>query len=633
MNDFLGNEEKRLEDVCVAVEAYGTYRHRAIAEFNAEMDGYRQELYKTSGQREREEIEARVRERRDFDPSLRMKTFDYPEEPYLAGLGIRDDDPKIGAKYYLLGKQGLSGENSRQIIVDWRQAAISKLYYLYGPEEEYEEQIGARERTGTITDKVSYVIKRRNLLQVQKNGESYKRTDGGQEWSANDAQRTIERKEQSGDFAMTDIIALISREQFEQITLQHSGCFYIQGGAGTGKTTVAIHRLSFLRFNYPDTYRAQRCLIVMFNKALRQYVHQTSQDLLADKMSVETYNSWAEAALRQCGERVQFQIDKRWSRLTPAKKSAAMHHAISEFLSSHKTTTPLADLGLLYSNEAIINRHFGGNYAKLFQEQGREILDGAVKAIPYDDAGPLLLFAQQGKSEVVGANIWYDHIVIDEAQDLSLVELFTLYGAAGKAKSMTICADDKQKILDFVDDRCFSEFHEGLQAKGLALGSLGVSYRSTKQIMAWAGHVSGKPVENVVSEGLEPKVHSFATEEESLSRLNASLTRLRKEEPQGLVAVICRWKQDIDVLMRGLRGVPGLRREMTFSPGVIVTNVHQVKGLEFSDVVIWNPTKKNYPETRMGRNLLYVAITRASKRIAVYHHEIISTLLPQGKVK
>jgi DNA helicase IV len=84
------------------------------------------------------------------------------------------------------------------------------------------------------------------------------------------------------------------------------------------------------------------------------------------------------------------------------------------------------------------------------------------------------------------------------------------------------------------------------------------------------------------------------------------------------------------MLEKALRGIPAVRTEMTFRPGIIITNVHQVKGLEYSNVILWNPSAKNYPDTDIGRNLLYVAITRASSRLAVFHHEPLSPLFNQG---
>lgn len=638
--DYIRVEDARLKEVCVAVDAYEERRQSAIQAFNQEMQEYKQQLRETQGQKSRLELEQHVLSRAPFDPSRRMVRFEYPNEPYIAGMAIADDDPKIGKQFYLLGKQGLSGESSRQIIVDWRQAAISQLFYNYDEGDEYEETIGPKERTGTIEQKIKYLIRNRELLQVDRGAGSLQRVapkaaEEAPTWAANNGQRSIEKKEQSGDFGMTDIIALISREQFQHITSQHDGCFYLTGGAGSGKTTVALHRLSYLMFNHPDLFRPERCLVVMFNKALRNYVHGTSTDLLTTRMPVETYSSWAEAALRKLlGTSIQFTVDPSRARLTQLKKSAAMLRALDEYAAPGRLTgSPPVDLGLFYANEEIITRHLGTSTSvRSLIDEGRAYSTGKFRKLCYDDAGVLLYLAQKAMNagETQGAISWYDHIIIDEAQDLSLVELKTLHLAASKRKSMTICADTKQRILDFVDDKCFDEFHADLKSQGMALGNLGVSYRSTRQIMELAGRVSGKPVGEVKSEGPEPRFHHWGSEEESLARLRGSLMTLVEQEPKSLTAVICRWKQDVVLLEKALKGVPGIRTEMTFRPGVIVTNVHQVKGLEYSNVILWNPSPKNYPATQLGRNLLYVAITRASSRLAIFHHEPLSPLLGEG---
>lgn len=635
--DYLHVEEARLQEVCIAVDAHEERRQRAIQEFNQEMQGYKEQLRQTQGQKARLELEQHVRSRAPLDPSKRMVRFEHPDAPYIAGMAIADDDPKIGKQFYLLGKQGLAGENSRQIIVDWRQAAISQLFYNYDEGEEYEETIGPKERTGVLEQKVKYLIRNRELIQVDRGEGSFRREapqvkSDPPKWATKSGQRSIEKKEQSGDFGMTDIIALISREQFQHITSQHDGCFYLTGGAGSGKTTVALHRLSYLMFNHPDLFRPERCLVVMFNKALRNYVHGTSTDLLTTRMPVETYNSWAEAALRKLlGTPIPFTVDPSRAKLSQIKKSAAMLAALDEYLAQGRLTgSPAIDLGLFYSNEGVIGRHFGAvAAAKGLLDEGRSFATGKFRKLCYDDAGIILYMAQQTKGgrEVECASSWYDHIIIDEAQDLSLVELKTLHFAASKRKSMTICADTKQRILDFVDDKCFEQFHSDLKSQGMALGNLGVSYRSTRQIMELAGRVSGKPVGAVKSEGPEPRVHTWGSEQESLVRLKGSLQALLEQEPKSLTAVICRWKQDVLLLEKALRGLPGLRMEMTFKPGIIVTNVHQVKGLEYSNVILWNPSQKNYPNTQLGRNLLYVAITRASSRLAIFHHDPLSSLL------
>ena len=78
----------------------------------------------------------------------------------------------------------------------------------------------------------------------------------------------------------------------------------------------------------------------------------------------------------------------------------------------------------------------------------------------------------------------------------------------------------------------------------------------------------------------------------------------------------------------------GHRDQFDFSPGIVVTNIHQVKGLEFRNVLILDPSEAHYPtpsadkpESEEGRNLLYVAITRAEVRLDFMGTEKQTSLL------
>lgn len=626
-------EEARLQDVCRVIEEYEERRKTLISEHQNTIKNLRQELMQTVGHNSRLELETKVRELTPFDPSLRFLPFKYASSPYLAGFGIKDNDPKIGQKFYLLGNQGLSDSHSKQVIVDWRQAAISQLYYSFDVGEEYEEEIGDFERSGVIEKKIQYVIKNKNLLKVidaESVCEVSDKKDPSQPNFLIDPKKTIarsiERKEENGNFEMTDIIALISKEQFHHISSKHDGCFYLTGGAGSGKTTVALHRLSFLAFNHPDLFRPDRCLVVMFNKALKTYVKNTTKELLHPSTSIDTYHAWAEEALRSLG--LFFQVDATFS-ATSIKKSAEMLNAIEDFIGQNKTSGSLiVDLGNFYRNKTIIEKYFPGhNQIQMLAKEGSLLATGAKKP-HFDDMGILLFFAQKNTfKETPKAFSWYDHIVIDEAQDLSLIELKTLYNAASPRKSITICADTKQKILDQVGDDCFASFHEELRKSGMALGDLNISYRSTKQIMELASKVSGKPIGAVKTEGPEPKFHQQKTLQESLAALKKAVIALHLTEPYGLTAIVCRYKNDVLILSKYLKEFTFVRQELTFDPGIIITNIHQVKGLEFSNIILWNPNAKSYPATQSGRNMLYVAITRACNKLAIFYHDPLSPLL------
>ena len=150
--------------------------------------------------------------------------------------------------------------------------------------------------------------------------------------------------------------------------------------------------------------------------------------------------------------------------------------------------------------------------------------------------------------------------------------------------------------------------------------------------MALASRVSGRAVGKIVNEGPDPRFHDFASQVDALSHLRRSIRVLLTREKKSLTAIICRFKHEAQAVYEALKELPGVRLQtgdLSFEPGLLITNVHQVKGLEFSGVILWNPTQKAYPATELGKNLLYVAITRASDRLALYHHEPLSCLLAE----
>ena len=627
--DFIAEEEQRLADICQAAERYSRERKEQLRGHDQKIRALKSERLSSNNPREIDKLTFEIERLSQYDPARYLTPFEQTAVPYLAGIAIRDDDPKIGRKHILLGKQGLM-VGSRVMITDWRKAQISKLYYEWDEGEAYEDDIGERERSGTIEKKLAYGIARRELLSLQTGKGSFEKRDGI--WGDPGQQNaSVVKKENSGDHRMVDIVSLISREQFGLITRKSDGCLYLTGGAGCGKTTVALHRLSYLIFNQPERFRPKRCLVVMFNKSLRNYVKKTSVDLLTNQLPVETFHSWAVKALRSLGITASFTA-KGEGGLTALKKSSGIYAALLDHVSTPGRGTLLEDLGAFYADAALWRRHLG-KVAQLdaLGRQGRRLLDGAGTEIAFDDAGVLILLGQLRNPgmELADALGWYDHVLVDEAQDLSLVELHALMMATTSRRSLTVCADEKQKILDFVDSAGFSAFQLQLQNAGLASGELDISYRSTRQIMALAAKVSGRAVGKVVNEGPEPRFHDFDSQVDALGQLRRSVGTLLAREKKSLTAIICRFKHEAQTVYAALKELPGVRlqtADLSFEPGILITNAHQVKGLEFSGVILWNPTQKAYPASELGKNLLYVAVTRASDRLAIYHSEPLSEL-------
>jgi DNA helicase IV len=212
-----------------------------------------------------------------------------------------------------------------------------------------------------------------------------------------------------------------------------------------------------------------------------------------------------------------------------------------------------------------------------------------------------------------GALSWYDHVIVDEAQDLAAVELEAVLAATSPRRSLTVCADEQQKILSFVDSTSFINFRQQLQLSGLDKETLVISYRSAREILELAARVSGRAVDTSKAHSGVVKFYREKDSRDAAKKVKAIAEQIVRKEPNSLTAVICKKKTDVKAVHRILAGVPGLHtEEVSFDPGVLVVNAHQVKGSS-SNVILWNPSDTDYRQTETDRNLLYVAVTRASK--------------------
>jgi DNA helicase-2/ATP-dependent DNA helicase PcrA len=261
-----------------------------------------------------------------------------------------------------------------------------------------------------------------------------------------------------------------------------------------------------------------------------------------------------------------------------------------------------------------------------------------------DDALLLRLFQTlRGPLSGRRAALEYEHIFVDEAQDMSPVELAVVLDTAAEQQSVTLAGDIAQKLHL---DNGFSDWRHVLQELKLdhiEIEPLKLSYRSTHEILDFATDVLG-PLRNEVSGeatryGAPVELFQFGGSGEAVGFLSEALRKLVSSEPLSSVAVISRYPEQADVYYKGLRHgeVPNLRRiaeqDFPFRPGVDVTDVRQVKGLEFDYVVIVECNRSTFPTDNETRHLLHIAATRAAHQLWVCSTGTPSLLLPEALVR
>jgi DNA helicase-2/ATP-dependent DNA helicase PcrA len=266
-----------------------------------------------------------------------------PGSPYFGHLRLeeagRRRDVLIGMRSYVDGSAGVR-------IVDWRNAPVSRIYYRYGEGEEYEEEFGDRIVEGRVLAKRSVAIIRGVLVRVSSSsvgafartgGGSWRRIDASRaqlssprRWSAGHAQDPQNRPrlglgtdgEARQDKLLPAIAAMLDRTQFELIARPTTGFVAIQGSAGSGKTTVGLHRVAYLAFADPDRFRPDRMLVVVPHDALVHYVGRVLPSLGVPGVPVVTFARYGREHVRRLLPKMAFDVTED----TPPVVSRAKSH-------------------------------------------------------------------------------------------------------------------------------------------------------------------------------------------------------------------------------------------------------------------------------------------------------------------
>lgn len=177
------------------------------------------------------------------------------QKPYFGRIDYTEQED-----YSLyIGKNGIMKNPKEVLIVDWR-APVAAVYY--------DSDLGESSYYAPQGEEISITLKKKRTYEIE-NGhlEDYYDTDV----IANDEFLT-KYLAKNKEVVLGEIIATIQKEQNEIIrdTPWHS--VIVQGVAGSGKTTVAMHRISYLLYNYKERLRQEEFYIIGSNKTLLNYI-------------------------------------------------------------------------------------------------------------------------------------------------------------------------------------------------------------------------------------------------------------------------------------------------------------------------------------------------------------------------
>lgn len=608
----------------------------------------------------------------DMMRAQQIKLQKLRKSPYFARFDFCRAGAAESRAHYVGVHDFRDEQGGEHLVYDWR-APVSSLFYDYetGPAR-YEAPVGSIE--GEITGKRQFRIKNGSLELLI-------------ESSLNIVDDVLQNElARSSDQGMKTIVATIQRDQNAIIRDADAHTLVIQGVAGSGKTSIALHRIAFLLYRFKDTLSSDDILIISPNRVFADYIgnvlpelgeetvpeigmERLAAQLLGSDIKFQTFFEQT-ALLLEKGEEAMIarlrakaaaellkQIEdyawhleetafdpaecvirrrpvpgfvferewKRWKHLPPnERRSEAAKSVIEEVEKEYR-------IELRKEERAELRKALAGMVR-------RPTLRQAYKNFYNWIERPELFRPVGGKLEYADvfpliylkiltegvSNPWADvqHLLVDEMQDYTPVQYAVLARLFPCAK--TILGDVSQSVNPYSASR--SETIRQV-LKGATLVTLNKSYRSTYAIMQFALRIAPNPdMVAMRRHGEEPRVVQCRSAKDAVSAIAAEVQDFAASSHCSL-AILAKTQPEAKKLHQQLEqvGLPArlLDAESTGYPaGVIICTPHLAKGLEFDQVIIADASAKSYA-TEMDRNLLYVGCTRAMHRL---------TLVSVGKV-
>jgi len=517
-----------------------------------------------------------------------------------------------------------------------------------------------------------------------------------------------------------DIVATIQSEQDEIIRSPQPGVLVVQGGPGTGKTVVALHRAAYLLYTNRFPLEDQGVLVIGPNRVFLRYIEQVLpslgeagveqvvlQDLVpgvlwatetkgaVDSLRTERVKGderMAEVIEKAVRDRqrplrdelrrpfrsgyVTLRVEESARIVQAARRRFRRHNAARRWVENEVWSalaatwregdvdpdevrealhqdeevwaalermwpylTPSQLLHDLFGSRALLKlaaqRHFDSEDIEALYRPRSDSVDDVrwtrADAALLDEArvhlGPRP--RKGGRIDEADEIRTYGHIVVDEVQDLSPMQL-AMVTRRSLSGSMTVVGDLAQAtgvhapaswddLLDHLPD-----------VKNTRIIGLSVSYRIPEQIMELANRVMTAASPNlrvptaVRAGSAEPEI-VHVTDRRSLERAVADGTRrLMSILGGGNVAVVVpdALADSMSEALAAAGVVHGRAATSALDAGVTVVPVSMIKGLELDGVVVVEPADIVDSE-RHGLRALYVALTRSTQRLTVVHHRAL----------
>lgn len=618
-----------------------------------------------------------------------------------------------GIESFHIGRLAVADEHADPVVVDWRAPVAEPFYRATG-----------REPLGLVRRR-HFHVQGRQLLGIE--DELF--GEGHLGIGAEDGSETVTSPEGIRGYStllavlsrgrtgqLGDIVATIQGEQDEIIRSPQAGVLVVQGGPGTGKTVVALHRAAYLLYTYRFPLEDQGVLVIGPNRVFLRYIERVlpslgeagvEQVVLADLVSDVRWARYGidpadsvraarvkgdtrmslvidqavtdrERALRddlvvpfRTGY-VRLRADESQRIVKAAQRRFRRHNAARRWVEGEiwaamaassrlgdvapnevrdavrsmpevrealermwPVLTPAQLLHDLFGSKALLKlaaqKHLDeAEYLSLYRPRAATVDD--VRWTEHDvallDEARNYLGSKPSKNRTEAEDDirTYGHIVVDEVQDLTPMQLrmvarrslngsMTVVGDLAQATG-ALAPDDWDDVLRFLPDQ-----------KGARVIGLSVGYRIPGQIMELANKVMMAATPTLraptsVREGDEHPEFVRVPESELLAAVVTATKELDTDIGDGNIAIVVP-----DSMFEPVAGAltdagieHGEATRSGLEMGITVVPVSVVKGLELDGVIVVEPARIVRDEEQ-GLRALYVALTRSTKCLTIVHSD------------
>lgn len=206
-------------------------------------------------------------------------------KPYFARIDFKTQGSDRTEKHYI-GKTSLyQRENQEQIIVDWR-SPIANLYYE-GRIGDVSYEAEGETYEGDLSLKRQYMIEEGRLEEIR--DIDLTTTD----------ELLQDSLAKSSSNRLTEIISTIQEEQNRIIRADLNRPIIVQGAAGSGKTTIALHRISYFIYNYKQHFDPRQLMILAPSNLFIDYISEALPELGVEKVRQTTFSDYVMTCLEK----------------------------------------------------------------------------------------------------------------------------------------------------------------------------------------------------------------------------------------------------------------------------------------------------------------------------------------------